>query len=49
MDHPSAECLTFSLPMAKAVRPFAVSTDNGFAFALEGLCLDRRFTATKPG
>jgi hypothetical protein len=41
IDHRSADCLTFSLVIAKATRPFAASRHNCFAFAPEGLCLDR--------
>jgi hypothetical protein len=41
IDHRRAKCLTFSRPTAKAVRPLAASRHNCFAFALEGLCLDR--------
>jgi hypothetical protein len=41
--------LTFSRLMAKAVRPLAASRHNCFAFAPEGLCLDRRFAANNPG
>ncbi len=41
IDHRSAERLTFSLVIAKATRPFAASRHNCFAFAPEGLCLDR--------
>jgi len=49
VDHRSAQCLTFSLAIAKANRPFAASRHNCFAFAPEGLCLDRWFAANNPG
>lgn len=48
IDHRSAECLSYSLIIAKATRSLAVSRHNCIAFAPEGLCIDRWFTTNNP-